>query len=347
MSVLVNRVSRQEMRKRLMEEPFRRVTLSFYRYVILDDPQAMRDALWKEWSAMNVFGRIYVAREGINAQLSVPEFHFDAFRKSIDARPEFKDVPFKIAVEDDGKSFFRLTIKVRKKIVADGLADDTFDVTNVGNHLSAAEFNAALEQPETIVVDMRNHYESEVGRFEGAILPEADTFKEELPMVLDKLKGQEDKKILMYCTGGVRCEKASAWLKHHGFKDVNQLYGGIIEYARQVKTTQLPTKFIGKNFVFDERLGERITNDVLAHCHNCGTPADDHLNCTNQDCHVLYILCPKCKEETQGYCSPECKAWDELPVEEKKQRRAEGKVVRAGSFYHSKLKPAFTRRKSD
>ncbi|MCE2772818.1 MAG: rhodanese-related sulfurtransferase [Bacteroidetes bacterium] len=347
MSVLVNRVSRQEMRKRLMEEPFRRITLSFYRYVILDDPQAMRDALWKEWSAMNVFGRIYAAREGINAQLSVPEFHFDAFRKAIDARPEFKDVPFKIAVEDDGKSFFRLTIKVRKKIVADGLADDTFDVTNVGNHLSAAEFNAALEQPETIVVDMRNHYESEVGRFEGAILPEADTFKEELPMVLDKLKGQEDKKILMYCTGGVRCEKASAWLKHHGFKDVNQLYGGIIEYARQVKTNQLPTKFIGKNFVFDERLGERITNDILAQCHNCGTPADDHLNCTNQDCHVLYILCPNCIEETKGYCSPECKAWDELTTDEKKQRRAEGKVVRAGSFYHSKLKPAFTRRKSD
>ncbi|MFM2017337.1 MAG: hypothetical protein RL007_993, partial [Bacteroidota bacterium] len=279
------------MRERLMEEPFKRVTLSFYRYVIINDPQATRDQLWREWSAMQVFGRIYVAREGINAQLSVPEHFYQAFRQKLDMHAEFKDVPFKIAVDDDGKSFFRLTIKVRPRIVADGLADNEYDVTNVGKHLTAAEFNAAMDQPGTIVVDMRNHYESEVGHFQNAILPECESFREELPHVLDQLKGKEDQKILMYCTGGVRCEKASAYLKHHGFSDVNQLYGGIIDYARQIKEQQLPSKFIGKNFVFDERLGERITDDVIAHCHQCGHKCDHQINCGNTDCHVLFIQC--------------------------------------------------------
>ena len=333
MSHLHNKVNRNEMRERLMEEPFKRVTLSFYRYVIINDPQATRDQLWREWSAMQVFGRIYVAREGINAQLSVPEHFYQAFRQKLDMHPEFKDVPFKIAVDDDGKSFFRLTIKVRPRIVADGLADNEYDVTNVGKHLTAAEFNAAMDQPGTIVVDMRNHYESEVGHFQNAILPECESFREELPHVLDQLKGKEDQKILMYCTGGVRCEKASAYLKHHGFKDVNQLYGGIIDYARQIKEQQLPSKFIGKNFVFDERLGERITDDVIAHCHQCGHKCDHQINCGNTDCHVLFIQCENCKNTYGEYCSHECRAYAELPAEERKKLRAEGKAIRGGSSY--------------
>lgn len=340
MASLYNRISRAEMRRRLMEEPFFRITLSFYRYVIIPEPKKMRDLLWKEWSEFSVFGRVYVAREGINAQISVPEQYFEQFRHSLYAHPEFRDVPFKIAVEDNGKSFFRLTMKVKEKIVADGLPDDSFDVTNVGNHLSAVEFNQALDTPGVVVVDMRNHYESEVGHFENAILPHADTFKEELPMVLDQLKGKEDQKILMYCTGGVRCEKASAWLKHHGFRDVNQLYGGIIEYARQVKQTGLPSKFIGKNFVFDERLGERITNDVIASCHQCGASCDHHVNCVNSDCHVLFIQCPSCQEKMEGCCSEECRSWIHLPEEERAKLRAEGKAVSAASLYHSRLRPA-------
>jgi len=333
MSPLHNRVNRSEMRQRLMEETFHRVTLSFYKYVIIKDPQEMRDTLWREWNALNVFGRIYVAHEGINAQLSVPDFNFNAFRAIVDSHPEFRDVPFKIAVEDDGKSFFRMTIKVREKIVADGLADDAYDVTNVGNHLTAREFNTAMEDPKAIVVDMRNHYESEVGHFQNAVLPQAESFREELPLVLDQLKGKEDQKILMYCTGGIRCEKASAFLKHHGFKDVNQLYGGIIEYARQIRQEELPSKFIGKNFVFDERLGERITDDVIAHCHQCGAKCDHQINCGNTDCHVLFIQCEDCKNRLGEYCSPECRAYAELPAETRAQLRKEGKAVRGGSSY--------------
>lgn len=334
------------MRRRLQEEPFRRITLSFYRYVILDDAQKMRNILWQEWNEFQIFGRIYLAREGINAQLSVPEHYLESFRHSLNQHPEFKNVPLKIAVEDgpeekgaSGKSFFRLTIKVRKKIVADGLADDFFDVTNVGNHLSAMEFNEAMEKPGTIVVDMRNHYESEVGHFQNAILPTAATFSEELPMVVEQLKGKEDQKILMYCTGGIRCEKASAYLKHFGFKDVNQLYGGIIEYAREIKQVGIESKFIGKNFVFDERLGERITENVIANCHQCNVKCDTHVNCNNLECNLLFIQCADCAEKMQGCCSDKCVEWKNLSEVEKIKMRSAGNPFVAMSRYHSRLRP--------
>lgn len=318
---LYNKLSKAELQKRLQAESFRRITFSFYRYVRLEDPTALRDELYRKWDAMKALGRIYLAKEGINAQMNVPEQEFERFRETLYADVRFKDVPFKIAVEDDGKSFLKLVIKVRNKIVADGLPEGAFDVYNVGKHLTAEEFNNALDQPGTIVVDMRNHYESEVGKFKGAICPDVDTFREELEQVSELLKGKEDQKVLMYCTGGVRCEKASAWMKHKGFKDVNQLYGGIIEYARQVKQAGLPSKFIGKNFVFDERLGERITEDVIASCHQCGKPCDDHTNCANDECHLLFIQCAECREKMAGCCSETCKQIAALPIEEQRKRR--------------------------
>ncbi len=311
--LLHNRVDKRVMKERLMQEPFRRRTVSFYRYVKISDPQEFRDALFMEWDAYSCFGRIYIAREGINAQMSVPEHHWDDFLQSLEDRSELKGMPLKIAIEDDGKSFYILKMKVRHKILADGMEEGSFDVTNVGKHLTAMEFNEAMEREETIVVDMRNTYESEIGRFDGAICPDVDTFREEVEMVVDLLQDKKDKKVLLYCTGGVRCEKASAYLKHHGFTDVNQLHGGVIEYARQVKLQSLPSRFKGKNFVFDERLGERITDDVLGRCHTCGSPADTHANCANQACHVLFIQCDTCREKTQGTCSDECFEIVQLP----------------------------------
>ncbi len=326
-------LSRQDMLKRLYEETFKRVTLSFYSYVIIDDPQGLRDELFKKWSSLNVLGRIYLAHEGINAQMSVPEANLDKFRAELYADKRFKDVPFKIAVEDNGKSFYKLIVRTRTKIVADGLRDDAFDVTNVGKHLSAEEWNEAMQKADPVVVDMRNFYESEVGRFENAICPEAHSFREELPMVKDMLQGKEDKKILLYCTGGIRCEKASAFLKHHGFKDVNQLHGGIIEYARQVKAKGLESKFKGKNFVFDERMGERITDDVIAKCYQCGTLSDSHYNCANDACHLLFIQCDSCREKYEGCCSAECQTIFHLPKEERlKIQRETAKDVPAEVF---------------
>lgn len=337
--LLHNRIDKRELKKRLMEEPIKRITLSFYRYVIIDTPNEYRDELYKRWDSLNVKGRIYVAREGINAQLSVPEEHFETFRKDIDNDKYLTNVPFKIAVEDDGKSFYKLLLKVRKKIVADGLNDDAFDVTNVGKHLSAKEFNEALEQEGTVVVDMRNHYESEVGKFENAICPDVDTFREELEWVTENLKDKKDSKVLLYCTGGIRCEKASAYFKHEGFKDVNQLHGGIIDYARQIKQEGLESKFKGKNFVFDERLGEKITHDVISVCHQCGEPCDEHTNCANDDCHLLFIQCEKCKEKMKNCCTPECISITELPIEEQRKLR-KGRIKNDSlSVYKSRLRP--------
>jgi len=337
--VLRNKYDKATLRKRLEAENFTRKTVSFYRYVIIDEPDLMCDELYRDWSGMGILGRVYIACEGINAQINIPEHNVDAFKKQLYARTEFNGIPFKWAVEDDGKSFLKLIIRVKKKIVADGLNDDEFDVTNVGNHLTAKEFNEAMEKPETIVVDMRNHYESEVGKFVNAITPQADTFKEELPMVLDELKGKENQKILMYCTGGVRCEKASAFLKHHGFKDVNQLHGGIIDYVRQIKNEGLPSKFIGKNFVFDERVGERITDDVIAGCHQCGKPCDNHVNCANDDCHLLFIQCDNCASKLAGCCTPKCRQIASLPLEEQKKLRKGKEKPYAHAIHKSRIRP--------
>jgi UPF0176 protein len=186
---------------------------------------------------------------------------------------------------------------------------------------------------------MRNHYETEVGRFVGAICPDADTFREELPMVVEELKDKKDKKILMYCTGGVRCEKASAYLKHHGFKDVNQLHGGVIDYVRQIKAAGIESKFIGKNFVFDERVGERITEDIIAQCHQCGVKCDTHVNCANDDCHLLFIQCEKCAEKMDGCCTPDCMHIVSLPEDEQKKMRR-GRIKEDSlSVYKSRLRP--------
>ena len=303
---LYNRINKEELKAKLQNEDFQRRTISFYKYHYLENPQEFRDSIFRDWFALDCFGRIYVAREGINAQMSVPEHHFNTFLKTLEKHDILNGIPIKYAIEDDGKSFYKLTIKVRPKLVADGLDDGTYDVTNVGMHLSGIEFHEQIGKENTVVVDMRNYYESEIGRFEGAICPEADTFREELEIVSDLLSNKKDKKVLLYCTGGIRCEKASAYLKNQGFEDVNQLHGGILEYARQIKTANLESKFIGKNFVFDERLGESVNGEIISKCHQCGAPCDSHTNCANHGCHILFIQCPECAKKHHGCCTPEC-----------------------------------------
>ncbi|NIG56284.1 rhodanese-related sulfurtransferase [Chitinophaga sp. Cy-1792] len=318
---LHNRVSAVELKQRLQEETFKRVTISFYQYAKIEDPQAFRDALYSTLFDLQVFGRIYVAHEGINAQISVPEANVDAFREALYLIPFLNGIRLNIAVDDDGKSFFVLKIKVREKIVADGIEDPTFDMDNRGKYLNASAFNEMVDSSETIIVDMRNHYEYEVGHFENAIEVPSDTFREQLPMAVDMLKDQKDKNIIMYCTGGIRCEKASAYMLHNGFQNVYHLEGGIIEYSNKAKEQGIPVKFKGKNFVFDDRLGERITEDIISECHQCGKPCDTHTNCVNDGCHLLFIQCEECAAKYNGCCSEECKTVHALPLEEQAELR--------------------------
>lgn len=340
---LYNTLSAEERKELIDLAGQQRLTLSFYAYAKIEDPKQFRDQLFIEWNKLDALGRTYVAKEGINAQMSVPAENFEAFRATLEAYDFMKGIRLNVAVEHDDHSFLKLTVKVRDKIVADGLNDDTFDVTNIGVHLKAKEFNDILDDPNTIVVDFRNHYESEIGHFKGAITPDVETFRESLPIIHEQLKGHEnDKNLVMYCTGGIRCEKASAYFKHQGFRNVFQLEGGIINYAKQIKEEGLQSKFIGKNFVFDHRLGERITDDIVAQCHQCGTPCDNHTNCANDGCHLLFIQCDACAAAMENCCSAECLHTTHLPLSEQvKLRRGKqvgNKIFRKGRSENLRFK---------
>jgi UPF0176 protein len=330
---LWNTLSKEELVEKLKERGTRFVTVSFYQYAQIPNPQVFRDHLFQMWSNLGIVGRTYVATEGINAQIGVPANQFQQFKEELNLISFLNGIRLNLAVDESEAEFpfLKLKIKVRDKILADGLNDTTFDVTNRGKHLKADEFNQLIDDPNTILIDMRNHYETEVGHFKGAIIPDVDTFRDSLPVIEDEiLKGNEDKNIVMYCTGGIRCEKASAWYKHRGFQRVHQLEGGIIKYANDCKEQGIENKFIGKNFVFDERRGERITDDIIAVCHQCGGPCDTHTNCINDGCHLLFIQCDHCKSEFEGCCSSDCQ--DVIHLSEDEQ-----KALRKGKDYSNKI----------
>ena len=322
MAQLHNRISRKELKERIQNDPTPRTTISFYCYFNIEEPAEFRNILYKRLNELNVMGRIYLAHEGINAQISLPTANLDGFRKYLYSIGPLNGTRLNTAVDDDGKSFYVLDIKVRNKIVADGITDPGFDMANKGRYVNADQFNQLSNEPGTIVIDMRNHYEYEVGHFENAIEVPSDTFREQLPMAVDMMKADKEKNIIMYCTGGIRCEKASAYMLHRGFANVFHLEGGIINYVNQVKEKNLSNKFHGKNFVFDQRLGERITEEIISHCHQCGKPADTHVNCVNDACHLLFIQCDACNEKMEGTCSKECFDFIHLPAEEQKKRRS-------------------------
>ena len=321
MAVLHNKISNEELKVLLMQETEARITVSFYQYFPVQNPQEFRDHLYKNLSTLNVFGRIYIAKEGINAQASIPQSKFEAFKQFLYSIEHLNGIRINIAVDDDGKSFWVLKVKVRHQIVADGIEDASFSMQHKGRYVNAEQMNDLMKEKNTVIIDMRNHYEYEVGHFEKALEIPSDTFREQLPMAVDMMKGNEDKNIIMYCTGGIRCEKASAFMLHKGFKNVFHLEGGIINYAQQVKQHGLESKFIGKNFVFDNRLGERITEDVIAKCHQCGAACDVHVNCKNNGCHLLFIQCTACAEKFNGCCSSECCNTLHLPVQRQKEIR--------------------------
>lgn len=324
---LYNTLSAKERADLLEKAGVDRLTISFYTYAHFKNPQRVRNHLFVAWNDQDVLGRIYVATEGLNAQLSVPAPNFESFKNHLDSITFLNGIRLNIALEQDNMSFLKLKVKVRSKIVADGLDDNAFDVTNKGVHVNAEQFNALIEDPDTVLIDMRNHYESEIGYFKNAVCPDVDTFRDSLDLIEEELKDhKEDKKLVMYCTGGIRCEKASAYYRHKGFKQVYQLEGGIIEYTRQVRENGLENKFLGKNFVFDERRAERISDDVVAVCHQCGAPCDTHTNCANEGCHLLFIQCDSCAEQMEHCCSNECQEIIALSYEEQKKLR-KGKAV--------------------
>ena len=334
---LYNKLSKKERLDLINKAGERRLTLSFYKYHQIKNTTIFRNYLFIEWDKLDVLGRIYIAHEGINAQLSVPSNRIIEFKNSIDTISFLNGIRLNIAIEDDNEAFLKLKVKVRDKIVADGLDSNEYNLDKNGVHVNAEKFNELLDNNDTITIDMRNHYESEIGHFKGAKLPDVDTFRESLPIINKKYDSyKKDKNILMYCTGGIRCEKASAYLMNKGYKNVYQLDGGIIEYARQVKEKNIENKFIGKNFVFDNRRGERISGDIISNCHQCGKKCDEHVNCNNEACHLLFIQCDECQKKYNGCCSDDCSNIYSLPYEKQKELRKgkknSNKIFKKGRF---------------
>ena len=319
---LYNKLSANERAILIEKAGNRRITLSFYKYHQIKNTSLFRDHLYLMWEKLDVLGRIYIASEGINAQLSMPSQNLNEFKTKLDSIDFLKEIRLNVAIEQDDFSFLKLKVKIRNKIVADGLSENSFDLSNNGTHVNASEFNTLIENPNTLLVDMRNHYESEIGHFDGAILPDVDSFRESLPIIEKKFaKHKKSKNIVMYCTGGIRCEKASAFLKQKGYEKVYQLDGGIIEYARQVDQERINNKFLGKNFVFDHRRSEAVSDEIIANCHQCGEKCDTHINCANEACHLLFIQCEKCAKEFNNCCSEECYKINSLSLEDQKKLR--------------------------
>ena len=339
---LHNQIDKKILKEKLQLDNTKRITLSFYKYVFIENPKELRDFLYKNWIDCDILGRIYLAEEGINAQLSVPESQLFYFNQSLKQDKRFSDIYIKQGIEDNGRSFYKLKIKVKKKIVADNLLEKEFQMKDYkSDYLSAQSFNGLIDDPKVIVVDVRNHYETEVGKFKNAISFDIDTFREIFCFIDKKLAPykKENKQLLLYCTGGIRCEKVGAYLRYKDFKNVKQLYGGIIEYARFIKEKKMTSKFVGKNFVFDERMGERITQKIISHCHQCAVLCDRHVNCCNDDCHLLFIQCVDCEKKNQGCCSKNCIDIINLPLEIQRQCRKGKRKENSLSVYKSRLRP--------
>jgi len=313
---------------------------SFYRFIPLSDEQvpALREAIESWMTARGVLGLVLVAPEGVNgtvASLSLAAINdFKSFISSaVSVELRFKDSTSEV------KPFRRVTVDRRTEIV--GLKrPDVVPTSEEDHHLSPSEWHEWItsDRPH-LLIDTRNRYETLAGKFQGAVDPDLQTFSE-WSSYLDEHELPRDVPVLMYCTGGIRCEKASAYMLHHGFKNVFHLEGGIINYAQQVKEEGMESQFIGKNFVFDDRLGERITNDVIARCHQCGKPADTHTNCKNEACHLLFIQCEACAAAYAGCCSKECHDTVLLPEEEQKLlRKGKDKGSNIFNKSRSRLRP--------
>ena len=333
---LYNQKNKADLINELNKESFKRITCSFYRYVRLDNLSDLRDELFLSWNKMKILGRIYIAEEGINAQMSIPKNKLERFKKNLYSYDYFKNMELKLAVEE-GISFLKLTIKIKPEIVAYKVSKEKYNMNVVGKHLDYKKFNEAIDKG-AITIDMRNYYEGEIGKFDNAIIPDVDRSQDLLPEVKKILKNNKNDKILLYCTGGIRCEKASSYLIKSGFKDVNQLKGGIIQYAHDIKKNNVKSKFLGKNFVFDKRMGEKITKHVIGNCHQCKDKSDLHQNCNNQACHILFIQCEKCYKKYNGCCSNKCKEFNLLPKEQQKKLFKSGKYKFTAQL-SDKIKP--------
>lgn len=282
------------------------LVLAFYHFVSIHNPHQWIEDHKAFFKDRQITSRIYISENGINGQMSGFKTDAEEYMKWLQSHALFQDIPFKIHYYHENV-FPRQIVKYRKQLVA---IDEEIDLDEAGEHLSPEKWKEFLEsQEKPILIDVRNEYEWKVGRFEGAECPPCETFRE-FKGYADNLKTQVDPSktsVMMYCTGGIRCELYSALLKKHGFEKVYQLSGGIINYGLK----QGSEHWMGKLFVFDDRLTVPISEEpapAIGSCHHCQTTNESYYNCANMDCNNLFLCCPECIKNYLGCCSVTCQS---------------------------------------
>ncbi len=275
----------------------------YYIYVDIADPEGYRDEHHLFCLENNLLGRVIVSAEGLNGTVSGRVPDCEAYMNFLRNDPRFGKVQFKVE-EHEGHAFKKLHVRVKDEIVNSDLGVNPNIRT--GKHLEPTEFKQMLEDPEVVLVDMRSNYEHSVGRFKGAVTFDMENLRE-LPDHISEIAHLRDRKIITYCTGGIKCEKASAYLLERGFENVYQLHGGIIRYGLE----EGGEDFDGKCYVFDNRVAvevNRVNPKIISTCHVCETASDRMVNCANPECNLHVPICPSCGTELEGACSPACQA---------------------------------------
>lgn len=283
-----------------MQKPY--TVLLYYCYTKIENPELFREQHHALCLQLNLRGRIIVAHEGLNGTVSGLQADCQAYMDSLHADPRFAAIDFKSEASET-PAFSKLHVRVKSEIVYSGLEHIDPNV-RTGVHLSPQEFKEMMKQEDVVVLDVRSIYEHSLGHFKNAVTLDIENFRE-FPDKISELEKYKDKKILTYCTGGIKCEKASAFLLESGFENVYQLHGGIIKYGIEANGED----FEGKCYVFDNRLATEVNTvnpKVVSTCYVCGTVSDRMVNCANPECNIHVPICEECGHELEGACSPTC-----------------------------------------
>ena len=300
--------------------PMSYLVIAYYLFTSLDHPEEEVAKHKEFFNNKDIKGRIYISSQGINGQMSASEEDGKLYMEWLLSNPLFKSVEFKIHTYHE-HVFPRATVKLKAQLVA---LDVPVDLNMTGEYLSPQKWREMLEKKDenTILLDVRNDYEWQIGHFEGSELPVLEQFRH-FPTYAKELKEKynlKNTKVMMCCTGGIRCELYSALLKQEGFENVYQLHGGIIKYGLEEGTKE----WKGRLFVFDDRLSipisEEESSDIISECRQCGEKSDLYYNCANMDCNELFISCLDCAEKLQGCCSEECTAAPRVRAFQKETR---------------------------
>ncbi|CAL4323906.1 rhodanese-related sulfurtransferase [Buchnera aphidicola] len=307
MSNLYNRYSKKELKKNILTNSTSCFIVSFYKYFPIKNIQEYRDQIYKKFYQYNVLGRVYISSEGINAQISIPVKFYPLIKNFLhNFDPKLNNLFINKSLNHDIKAFWVLSVKIKKNLVFDDIKNIEFNSKDIGIYIESKEVNCMLNDRKTIFIDMRNSYEYEIGHFPNAIEIPSLTFREQLKKVIKIMHNNKDKKIVMYCTGGIRCEKATAWMRFNGFKYIYHIKGGIIGYVNDAKKNKQPILFKGSNFVFDNRMSEKVSDEIISFCKQCNKPSDRYVNCAFNSCHLLFIQCDNCTINFKNCCSKDC-----------------------------------------